>query len=150
MKISPHVQIYKFPLSALSSISNRITGLYLTGVFIGGGIVLGINKEKELIDKYNNLKNYQQKIINYSLILPTTYHTLGGIRHFIWDKYPKLLTNKIGRQSSLVMFGLTLTLPLIIEPQIFKKSDHYAQNTYDTSKKEKKENANISKITSKP
>lgn len=122
MKISPHVQIYKFPLSAISSISNRISGLYLTGVFIGGGLILAINKEKELLEKYNHLEKYQKKLINYSFILPTTYHTLGGIRHFIWDKYPNLLTNKIGKQSSLIMFGLTLTLPVIlIEKDIFKK-----------------------------
>ena len=34
MKISPHVNIYKFPITAISSITNRISGLYLTGVFI--------------------------------------------------------------------------------------------------------------------
>ena len=36
--ISPHVNIYKFPLTAVSSITNRLTGLYLTGLFIGSGL----------------------------------------------------------------------------------------------------------------
>lgn len=29
--VSPHVTIYKFPLAALSSITNRITGVILSG-----------------------------------------------------------------------------------------------------------------------
>ena len=32
--ISPHVNIYKFPITAVSSITNRLTGLALTGLFI--------------------------------------------------------------------------------------------------------------------
>ena len=31
MKISPHVQIYKFPITAISSITNRLTGLSMSG-----------------------------------------------------------------------------------------------------------------------
>ena len=37
-KISLHVQIYKFPITAISSISTRLSGFYLTGCFIGFGI----------------------------------------------------------------------------------------------------------------
>ena len=33
-KISPHVEIYKFPITAISSITNRVTGLALTGYFL--------------------------------------------------------------------------------------------------------------------
>ena len=55
-------------------------------------------------------------MLNYSLILPTTYHTLGGIRHFIWDKYPHLLTNIKVAKSSYFIIGLSLiTTPLINE-----------------------------------
>ena len=36
--ISPHVNIYRFPITAISSITNRITGVYLTGIFIGSGL----------------------------------------------------------------------------------------------------------------
>ena len=120
MKISPHVNIYKFPLTAISSISNRISGLYLSGIFISGGILLGLDKKKYILDKYNELEKYQKKILNYSVIVPSTYHTLGGIRHFLWDKKPHLITNKIGHKSSIALFSLSLTLPIIIENIILK------------------------------
>lgn len=113
-KISPHVNIYKFPITAISSISTRLSGLYLTGLFVGSGIYQLSGQNLELQKKYNQLENYQKKLLNFSVILPTTYHTLGGIRHFIWDKYPQLLTNTKVTKSSYLLFGLTLaTTPII-------------------------------------
>ena len=50
-KISPHVQIYKFPITAISSITNRVTGLGITGMYIGlGGSLLMNQNVMELYD----------------------------------------------------------------------------------------------------
>lgn len=115
-KISPHVNIYKFPITAISSISTRLSGLYLTGLFVGSGIYQLSGYNLNLHQKYNKLEDYQKKMLNYSLILPTTYHTLGGIRHFVWDKYPHLLTNIKVSKSSYFIIGLSLiTTPLVNE-----------------------------------
>lgn len=114
-KISPHVNIYKFPITAISSISTRLSGLYLTGLFVGSGIYQLSNKDFKLHQKYNNLEDYQKKLLNFSLILPTTYHTLGGIRHFIWDKYPQLLTNTKVAKSSYFIIGLSLAATPVID-----------------------------------
>lgn len=104
--ISPHVNIYKFPITAISSIATRLSGLYLTGLFIGVGINQ-FDNNKLLFNYYKNLNNTSKEVINYSLILPSVYHTYGGLRHFIWDKYPSLLTNKLVARSSLGIFGIT-------------------------------------------
>ena len=108
-KISPHVQIYKFPITAISSIATRITGVGLTGMFIGTGVVCLFNKEKEVMEKYNKLDLTYKKAISYTLLAPTVYHTLGGLRHFVWDKYPNVfLNNKAVTRSSVLLLGLTL------------------------------------------
>ena len=117
--ISPHVSIYKFPVTAISSISTRITGVGLTGFYLIGGISHLCNID--LYEKYKKLDNPYQRIINYSLILPSTYHTFGGLRHFIWDKYPKLLTNKSVPKSSYLLFGLTGISSILAEKLINKK-----------------------------
>ena len=62
-KISPHVQIYKFPLTALTSITTRLTGLYLTGIFTTVGIYQFTNNNDYLINKYQKLENYQKLLI---------------------------------------------------------------------------------------
>ena len=52
--------------------------------------------------------NYPKTAINYGIIFPTFYHTFGGIRHFIWDKYPHLLSNVKVTQSSIGIIGLSI------------------------------------------
>jgi len=114
-KISPHVNIYKFPITAISSILNRVTGLALTGFYIGTGCSLLLSKEKYLYSSYNNLDWKFKKIINYSIIFPFTFHTFGGIRHLLWDNYPKLLNNKSVATSSIILFGVSTLSTIFIE-----------------------------------
>ena len=111
--ISPHVNIYKFPITALSSIATRLSGLYLSGAYVGFGIgtLCGVN----FVEKYKELENYKKRFINYTIITPSVYHTLGGIRHFIWDKYPSLLTNNKVAKSSYILFGATLGTSIMVE-----------------------------------
>ena len=119
--ISPHVQIYKFPVTAISSIATRLSGLYLSGVFISTGLINLTNKDKYFIDKYNNLNSNLKKIINYSVIIPFNYHTLSGIRHFIWDKYPSyFLNNKNVSTSSYILFGSTVFYSALLEYYFLK------------------------------
>ena len=117
-RISPHVNIYKFPITAISSISTRLTGLYLTGLFVSGGIYC-LQNNKNLEEKYKSLSTNNKRIINMSIIIPSTYHTFGGIRHFIWDKYPQLLNNKSVARSSYLLFGISTLSSILIEKYIF-------------------------------
>lgn len=119
--ISPHVTIYKFPVTAISSILTRVSGAYLSGLFIAGGISKLVNKDKYLYDKYNNLNSNLKTAFHYTIIFPSVYHTYGGLRHFIWDKYPKLLTNKSVPKSSYLLFGLTGVSSILAEKLINKK-----------------------------
>ena len=131
--ISPHVKIYKFPITAISSIATRLSGLYLSGLFVFGGITCLCSKEDYFKQKYNNLSDNYKMCINYSLLLPLNYHTFGGLRHFIWDKYPKLLNNIDVVNSSLYLFGSTIFASIIGEVIISKRIDNkeFAQKVKD-------------------
>ena len=118
--ISPHVNIYKFPITAISSIMNRITGLGITGIYVISGSMLLFNKNP--ITYYEKLHNYPKTAINYGIIFPTFYHTFGGIRHFIWDKYPHLLSNVKVTQSSIGVIGLSIASSFIYEKYIIKNN----------------------------
>lgn len=114
-KISPHVQIYKFPVTALSSITNRVTGLALTGYFLGAGFYCLCPSKDKLDQKYNSLDWKVKKLVNYGLIFPFTYHTFGGIRHMLWDMKPNLLQNKAVARSSYLLLGSSLITTIITE-----------------------------------
>ncbi len=122
MKISPHVSIYKFPITALSSITTRITGVALTGVFIGSGFFCLLpNKHQDNIQStYKSFPQYVKNGINYIGLFPLCYHSLGGIRHLIWDKYPDFLTNIKVARSSQMLLGSSLLLTYSAE-KILKK-----------------------------
>ena len=114
--ISPHVQIYKFPITAISSITTRLTGVGLTGIFISYGSLCYFDKQDIIIEKYKLLDNNYKTIINYCILTPTVYHTISGLRHFVWDNYPsKFLNNKSSAKSSFLLFGLTIPLTYLSE-----------------------------------
>jgi len=121
-KLSPHVNIYKFPITAVSSIAIRMTGLSLSGLFIIGGMSCYTDIDYSLY--YNKLDNFTKSIVNNSIIFTCTYHTFGGIRHFIWDKYPKLLTNNSVTRSSYLLLGSSLLTTLIIHNYYDEKNKH--------------------------
>ena len=118
--ISPHVNIYKFPITAISSIMNRVTGLGITGIYVASGTMLLFNKNP--VTYYEKLTVYPKTVLNYGVIFPTFYHTFGGIRHFIWDKYPHLLSNVKVTQSSIGVIGLSIASSFIYEKYIIKNN----------------------------
>ena len=118
--ISPHVQIYKFPLTALSSITNRITGLGISGMYIGLGTSYLFNQN--LLEYYDKANQPVKTTVNYTILFPNIYHTCGGIRHFIWDKYPQFITKQLVHRSSLALFGVSILSTILSEKFILKKN----------------------------
>ena len=120
MKLSPHLSIYRFPLGAISSITNRLTGFYLSGIFVGMGYYQFCPKKIEIPESWKTP-------LTYSLLFPTTYHTLGGLRHFLWDLNPKWITGKSTTYSSIGMFvgsiGMTIGLEYFLNPSKKKRID---------------------------
>ena len=78
---------------------------------------------KNLEEKYKSLSTNNKRIINMSIIIPSTYHTFGGIRHFIWDKYPSLLMNKSVTRSSYILFGGSIFTTIMYEHFCIKKTN---------------------------
>lgn len=116
-KLSPHLTIYKFPITAISSITNRLTGLYLSGLGISY-CLLNNDQKNYLYNKYNCMNKTNQQIINYGIIYPLNYHLLGSLRHFIWDKNPQLLKNKYVSYSSYGLFFGSFAITYIMEKKI--------------------------------
>tara|TARA_Y100000768_G_scaffold386892_1_gene376438 strand:- start:2485 stop:2850 length:366 start_codon:yes stop_codon:yes gene_type:complete len=109
--LSPSLEIYKFPVTAITSIINRVTGIALSGLFVCGGLVCLFEKEHHLKSLYNKVPEEYKQNINYIIITPAVYHTLGGIRHLIWDYYPnEFLNNKNVKKSSLLLISMTFPI----------------------------------------
>jgi succinate dehydrogenase / fumarate reductase cytochrome b subunit len=85
--LSPHLQVYRLPMTALMSISHRITGVILSGgcLLIAGFLVAAMLGQ----DYYDFIMQYAQTEYGGWFMLAWAfalyYHTCNGIRHLIWD-----------------------------------------------------------------
>mgnify|MGYP001375148619 CR=1 FL=1 len=111
--LSPHLQIYRWHISSLLSITHRIVGviniLAITLICLG---IIYINL-REL--NYENIQFYLQttfgKFIIISLCWTFSFHILNEIRHLIWDMGYGFDLNVSRITGILTIFGsLALTI----------------------------------------
>eukprot|EP00560_Eucampia_antarctica_P006560 CAMPEP_0197824848 /NCGR_PEP_ID=MMETSP1437-20131217/2055_1 /TAXON_ID=49252 ORGANISM="Eucampia antarctica, Strain CCMP1452" /NCGR_SAMPLE_ID=MMETSP1437 /ASSEMBLY_ACC=CAM_ASM_001096 /LENGTH=142 /DNA_ID=CAMNT_0043424641 /DNA_START=153 /DNA_END=581 /DNA_ORIENTATION=+ len=106
--VSPHVTIYAFPITALTSITNRVTGLALSIGAAGLGtveLVGGSGASLALMQDIAALGPIVGGIAKFAVAFPCTYHYFGGLRHLLWDKNPDMLTTSDVSNASYALVG---------------------------------------------
>ena len=105
--VSPHLTIYSFPLSALSSITVRVTGVALYGgiMLMGGLEVFGVSAADFAVD--NMQASPYLPMYKTIITFPLAYHYLGGVRHAYWDRVPESVTNEGVERSCWAVFAGT-------------------------------------------
>jgi len=84
---SPHLQVYRLPLSALTSIAHRISGVALTaGAFF---LTLWLYALAFDAGLYQSLASFLKTPVGIAMIsgwiVALYYHLCAGIRHLLWD-----------------------------------------------------------------
>ena len=114
--LTPHLQIYKWQISSLLSITHRITGV-INAVAISLiciWFLMAIDNDKLIFE--NVFKSFLGKFISISLSWTFSFHILNEIRHLIWDAgYGfDLKVSKITGYATLVLsFLLTIIIYLM-------------------------------------
>jgi len=121
---SPHLQIYRWNISSITSIMHRLTGvtLYFSILIIAWFIVYytysyGSISDKESCDcMITNIF----KIIFFGAIIAIVfslyYHFCNGIRHLFWDigKGFELKTAKLNGYLSIILATLLTVVTIVI------------------------------------
>ena len=85
--LSPHLQVYRLPLTGLISIAHRIAGVMLSlglilFVFVLAAIAMGDGA-------YHSMQvfmaNWLCQVIYWGFIYALFFHLCHGVRHLIWD-----------------------------------------------------------------
>tara|TARA_B100001057_G_scaffold441282_1_gene475782 strand:+ start:299 stop:691 length:393 start_codon:yes stop_codon:yes gene_type:complete len=120
--LSPHIQIYKWHISSLVSISHRITGIIniiaITFICLLVSILVFGDRNYEFINLF--LSSYVGKFIIIGLTWSFSFQILSEIRHLIMDfGYGfELKTTKI--TGLIVIFGsIVLTISFYLIGKIF-------------------------------
>ena len=111
--LTPHLQIYKWQISSLLSITHRITGV-INAVAISLiciWFLFTINNEKILFE--NILNSFFGKFISISLCWTFSFHILNEVRHLIWDAgygFDLKITKITGYATLILSFLLAIII----------------------------------------
>ena len=85
--LSPHLQIYRLPLTAIISITHRITGVSLTfGLILLIAYLLCIAGGLETFTYAQSfISSILGQILLFSFNFALCFHLCHGIRHLFWD-----------------------------------------------------------------
>lgn len=112
--LSPHLQIYRLPLTAVLSISHRISGVSLiVGLLLGTILlVLAALGPDYFTSLEGLLKSTPVRVLVWGWIYALCFHFCHGIRHLFWDsgrgfeKRQLMKHNLIELLASILLTGL--------------------------------------------
>ncbi len=108
--LSPHLQIYKLPLTALLSITHRITGIFLTlGTAVLVYWLLAIASGPGAYGQAQALlgSRYGQAAL-FLWTFALYFHLCNGIRHLFWDVGYGFELRAVDRSGNLVIIATLL------------------------------------------
>jgi succinate dehydrogenase / fumarate reductase cytochrome b subunit len=84
---SPHLQVYKLPLTGLISITHRITGVFLSaGLILVVAIFYALSQGADSYAAMQSVTNFWLvKIVYWGFIYALFFHLCHGVRHLYWD-----------------------------------------------------------------
>ena len=113
--VSPHLTIYAFPVGAISSITNRVTGCALSFGAAGLGaleLVGGPGTSLSLMETIGSQGFLVAAPAKFAVSFTIVYHYFGAIRHFAWDNMPDYLNNVDVPKASYLLLGSSTLVSL--------------------------------------
>ena len=110
---SPHLQVYKLPLTGIISISHRMTGVLLSAgliffVYVVYAVAGGLNTYSAM---QAVMSSWQVQLIYWGFIYALFFHLCHGVRHLIWDAGKSFDRDTLNRYA-IIELGASLVLTL--------------------------------------
>ena len=85
--LSPHLQVYRLPFTALTSISHRISGVLLSGgaLVLVYWVVAAAAGPQAYATASSILSSLPVQALIFLWTFVLFYHLCNGIRHLVWD-----------------------------------------------------------------
>lgn len=85
--LSPHLQVYRLPLTAWVSITHRATGVFLSlgAVLLVLVLVAAALGSAPFAAAQAGLQSFIGRLLLWGWIYALLFHLVHGIRHLIWD-----------------------------------------------------------------
>jgi succinate dehydrogenase / fumarate reductase, cytochrome b subunit len=85
--LSPHLQIYKWPITMGTSILHRVTGVGLAlGTLLLAWWLIAAALGPAAYDQFRALAGHWfGRLVLFGFTVSIVYHALNGVRHLFWD-----------------------------------------------------------------
>ncbi len=113
--LSPHVSVYKWPVTMLVSILHRITGgaLYVGTLLLASWMLAAAGAE-HYFDLVNGIfGSWFGRLVLFGYSWALVNHMLGGIRHLVWDTGEGLEKHTASR-FAWAQLGASIVLTVLI------------------------------------
>ncbi|QSB02814.1 succinate dehydrogenase, cytochrome b556 subunit [Methylomonas sp. EFPC1] len=111
--LSPHLQVYRLPLTGLVSITHRMTGVFLSmGLVLFVYVLFAIAAGEGAYGAMQAFMSYWLfKLVYWGFIYALFFHLVHGIRHLIWDfckTFERMTLDKYAVYELIASASLTL------------------------------------------
>ena len=113
LPLSPHLTIYRWPITMAASIVHRATGLFLAaGTILLAWWLIAAASGPDAYEFFVELvASPFGRLVLFGAVWSLAFHLLNGIRHLVWDLgYGYALAT--ARISAAAAFGLSLLIAL--------------------------------------
>lgn len=112
---SPHLQIYKWPVTMGTSILHRITGVGLgVGTLVLAWWLVAASMGPDAYAVFETTAfHWFGRIVLFGFTLALVYHALNGVRHLAWD-FGYGFKVATANMTGLLTYGATVIVTLVI------------------------------------
>jgi len=120
--LSPHLQVYRLPLTGLISITHRATGVFLSigmVIFVAGLVAVALGADS-FAGFQSFIGSFFGYILLYGWLISLLFHLCHGVRHLIWDggmSFDKAEMDRFAMMELIATAGifiLTIVLALLV------------------------------------
>ena len=116
--LSPHLQVYRLPLTGVISITHRMTGVILSmGMVLFVYMLFAIAAGQESYAAMQSFMSFWLfKMVYWGFIYALFFHLCHGIRHLIWDvgsSFDNATLDKFAVYELIASLALTLLIFII-------------------------------------
>jgi len=112
--MSPHLQVYKLPITAKLSILHRGTGgaLFLGLILMIAALASAASGPESWASMHSFLSGFFGQLIIFGFTFALYYHACNGVRHLFWD-IGKGLDLENARKSGIAVLIASVVLTLL-------------------------------------
>lgn len=113
--LSPHLQIYRWPVTMATSIVHRATGVALAvGTLVVAWWLIATAASAEDYDTFSAvIRSPLGLLVLFGFVWSLAYHLLNGIRHLAWDAGFGFAV-KTAERTGIFVFALSFLLALVV------------------------------------